>query len=579
MYEDMPTPGTRQWGQWFNALDRGDQQQVIFDFGLNDANTPVAGNQMGTMQPEISSQGYGMIDQLAPPPVINSKGVIQPSGTEQVQKQLNLFQDENSLMTDNVLAAIAGQYSPTAFTPTYQGQGNPVTQGGLRNLMSLSQGGGWEGFMANQMLPKDYGGGGMTPSQAKAALMKIVMQPESDSVTPEARGLRDELLTSLPLRYETSGESLDPSKGKVNKDLTTAQGIANTYDLGSIDEVSRGWQKDLASDPIAGYTDPKTGLAYQDAKEIKTPTMEWFDKYGLPYANKSYADPDQIASFQDATAPWQYQGQGEMEDAARQSALDANAAARGELGTANDQMDILSKAYQQANQGGLQDRGTWSYPESKSRPQVMGSSINAPNGSINPGGLYSPPVNYNVVAQQSAQDQQYQGPAAFNQPKFLMSVDEAGNYLGLAPDQKYPRQPWKTENTTKDGVTTTKAVADESKPQYTFERGAILPSDGPDLDLISQLVPGLSAVNDMTKRRKIVTVDDLAPARQRIEMAKKAAAATVPGIQAASHSSPTAMARQMAQAKMIGLSLTGRTPLSDTLAGRMMAARSAGVYG
>jgi len=91
--EDMPDPSdTRRWSQWFGQQDPGTQQQIIFDFGLGDANQPIAGNSVGGFQPEINQQGFGLLDQLSPPPVINSKGVIQPSGTEQVQKQTNLFQ-------------------------------------------------------------------------------------------------------------------------------------------------------------------------------------------------------------------------------------------------------------------------------------------------------------------------------------------------------------------------------------------------------------------------------------------------------------------------------------------------------
>ena len=82
--DDMPTPGTREFVRWFDAQDPDTRNQIIFDFGLSDANQPVMGNVGGgQMLPEISSQGFGMLDQMAPPPVINSKGVVQPPGTEQ----------------------------------------------------------------------------------------------------------------------------------------------------------------------------------------------------------------------------------------------------------------------------------------------------------------------------------------------------------------------------------------------------------------------------------------------------------------------------------------------------------------
>lgn len=576
MWDDMPTPGTTQWGHWFQQQDPDTQQQVLFSFGLSDANQPVMGNAGGgSMTPEISPQSYGMLSQMQSPPVINSKGVVQPQGTEQMQKELNLYQDQNSLLTDNVLAAIAGQYSPGAFTPTYEPQGNPITPTGLRQLQSLSNTGGWEGFMASQMLPKDYGGGGMSASQAKGALMKAVMTP--DTADEQALSLREELRGSLTPRYETTGGSTNPQDKPVNKDLSTAQGVANSFDLSDVDTVARGWQKDLASDPVAGYTDPTTGLSYLGAKENKTPTMDWFDKYGLPYANKQYDDPDQIAGMQDAVAPWQYQGQGQVEDATRQQALAANQSARDTLGGAQSQMDILSKAFAQAKSAGIgQDRQV---PSQYNPANPMSGAVNVPDRSVNipgpiingmgmqPGGLYAPPVNYGVVKQQIA-DQQANGPTMETRPgKFYMDVDQSGNPTGLSLNQSQPSGQLPKDVKLGAGVS--------GNTNFDFGApGAVV--KGMDYGALGELLPFLKNINP---DRKVMTAADLAPAKQRVEMARKAAAATVPAIQAASKSSDISMQRQLARARMMGLASTGRTPLTDTLAGRMMAARSAGVYG
>ena len=597
--EDMPTPGTRQWGQWFNQQDPQTQQQIIFDFGLGDANQPIAGNSVGGFQPEINQQGFGLLDQLSPPPVINSKGVIQPSGTEQVQKQTNLFQDQLSLGTDNMLAAIAGQFAPTAFTPSYEPQGNPVTPTGLRQLQSLANTGGWEGFMASQMLPKDYGGGGMSASQAKGALLKAVMTP--DDADEGALQLREELRGSLTPRYETQGESANPTVKPINKDLSTAQGVANSFDLSDVDEVSRGWQKELANDPVAGYTDPVTGLSYLGAKEKKTPTMEWFDKYGLPYANKQYSDPDQIASMQDAVAPWQYRGQGMEEDFARQDALAANQKARDELGGAQSQMDILEKAYNQATKAGLWPEHQVVDKEAYNPNNPMQGATVVPDRSVNmpgpiingmgmqPGGLYAPPVNYEVVKQQ-IEDAKAKGqpstPMKTIPAHWYMDIDKQGNPTRLSINQTQPSgQTWSTEHTNKNGVQETKLrpgvkmdAGLTADTNFDFGApGAVVPGtiEGMDNNLLSKLIPGLDM---LTSKRKVFTAADLVPAKQRVEMARKAAAATVPGIQAASNSSETSMQRQLARARMMGLASTGRTPLSDTLAGRMMAARTAGIY-
>ena len=96
-----------------------------------------------------------------------------------------------------------------------------------------------------------------------------------------------------------------------------------------------------------------------------------------------------------------------------------------------------------------------------------------------------------------------------------------------------------------------------------------------DYGALEQLIPGLSK---MTSDRKVMTAADLGSAKDRVRLAQQAAAKTVPGIQAVSNSSETSMQRQLARARMMGLASTGRTPLSDTLAGRMMAARAAGIY-
>jgi hypothetical protein len=484
---------------------------VLFDFGLSDANQPMMGS-VGTDQPEIYPQSFGMLSQLQTPPVINSKGVVQPQGTEQMQKETNLFQDRLSLGTDNMLAAIAGQFAPTAFEPTYKPQGNPVTATGLRQLQSLANTGGWEGFMASQMLPVEYGGAGMSSSQAKGALLKALKVP--DNADEQALAQREELRSSLTPRYETQGESTNPSVKPINKDLSTDQGIVNSFDFSDVDQVSRQWQSDLAKDPVIGYTDPQTGLSYTGALAEKTPTMEWFDKYGLPYANKRYDDPDEIRRMQDAVAPVA-PGQLEAEDLQNQQALAANAKARGELGQAQSQDELLRNAYNKI--------------------------IKAPTG---------------VDAAQRP-----------NAPgKFLMDINASGTPVRLSSDQNIP---WGASAHKTDMGAGMKGMTrfDFGKP------GATLPPSANPLEAL-----GLNPLVQPDHRR-VMTADDLAPAAQRVAMAKRAAAATVPGIQRASQSSPSAFARQMAQARLIGLSLAGRTPLNDTLNGRMMAARAAGVYG
>jgi len=165
---------------------------------------------------------------------------------------------------------------------------------------------------------------------------------------------------------------------------------------------------------------------------------------------------------------------------------------------------------------------------------------------------------------------------------WYMDIDKQGNPTRLSINQTQPSgQTWSVENTTKDGVTSTKlkpgvkmGAGITADTNFDFGApGATVP--GMDFGVLEKLIPGLAQVGS---DRKVFTAADLVPARQRVEMARKAAAKTVPGIQAASNSSETSMQRQLARARMMGLASTGRTPLSDTLAGRMMAARTAGIY-
>ena len=563
--EDMPTPGTRQFSQWFDQQDPEVQDQIIFDFGLGDANQPVMGNAgSGMMTPEISPQGFGLLDQMQAPPVINSKGVVQPYGTEQQAKRLNLFQDENSLLTDNVMAAIAGQFAPTAFQSTYTPQGNPIQATGLRQLQSLANTGGWEGFMASQMLPKEYGGSGMSSSQAKGALMKALQTPDDADET--ALSLREELRGSLTPRYETQGESTNPQYKPLNKDLSTPQGIVNSFDFSDVDTVSRGWQSDLAKDPIAGYKDPVTGLSYEGAKEVKTPTMEWFDKYGLPYANKRYDDPDQVTNMQDAVAPWAMGQSQDLEDQQGQDALAANQLARDNLANAKSQHDVLMKAYNEVIKPGAaldpNKTRTISAPVGK-RSVVTPDPADAAFGVRN---KETYPTMYGQMARPvtlPANNSQ--------QSKFLVDLDASGNITGLSPDQRFPGIPKPTQMN--DGLQGS-IFTDWTKP------GAVIPNnEDPVIAAARGMLPQQPGGQVPRGDRRVMQIADLKNYANRIKDAQHAAAATVPGIQRASQSSDTSMQRQLARGRMLALAASGRTPLSDTLAGRIMAARSAGVYG
>ena len=157
-------------------------------------------------------------------------------------------------------------------------------------------------------------------------------------------------------------------------------------------------------------------------------------------------------------------------------------------------------------------------------------------------------------------------PGTPGRENFLMNMDAQGNALGLAVNQTIP-----------SGDTGNVKLGDNIKGRANFNFGAAGSTiPGQDWGAVGEMLPFLKQVNP---DRKVMTAADLGTAQERVALAHKAAAATVPGLQRATESSPTSMARQLARARMMGLAATGRTPLSDTLAGRMMAARSAGIYG
>jgi hypothetical protein len=452
--------------------------------------------------------------------------------------------------------------------------------------------------MASQMLPKEYGGGGMSPGQAKGALMAALKVP--DNADQRALDQREELRGSLTKRYETT--PLKPGETPPTKDLTTDQGIVNSFDFTDVDNVSRQWQSDLAKDPVIGYTDPQTGLSYAGALAEKTPTMEWFDKYGLPYANKRYDDPDEIRRMQDAVAPVA-PGQLEAEDLQNQQALSANARARADLGEANSQMDVLDRAYREATKSGIlkpstpgtpgtpDTKYTMGLPRQQSTP-TAGLQVAATDATGKPtmyrtetGALVTPEgmaaINNTQTPRGTRLGDVSSGepdfitrtipgtpgtPGTPGRDTFLMDIGPNGRLIGLSNNQNIPAG-GKTDKTKMGAGVSGQTNFDFSKA------GTVLPATASPLEALGlkPLVPG--------SNRRVMTAEDLAPAAQRIAMAKRAAAATVPGIQRAGQSSEASMQRQLARARLMGLAAAGRTPLSDTLAGRMMAARTAGVYG
>ncbi len=277
-----------KWWEAFGYMSPEDQQATMAEMGYSPS---------GQMQsPGFEYYGSGLDDYplegIAAMPEFTTKGALDPRDLSQVAKGINVAQDYGSLMVDNALTGLAGpgSYDIGAFTPEVE-YGKEIRRPGSERLQRDATRGGYEGFLANELL------NGATDSEAMATLQKFIEDgraaQESGELTGDALGKFESVINTVPKRI---GSDLS-SEQEREKDVL---GFWADFDYDKVAERTRAYSDELFKDPL-GWEDPETGRFYDKEPEtLKTPQMEFFDKYGLPYPTASYEDPKYLQAMLDA---------------------------------------------------------------------------------------------------------------------------------------------------------------------------------------------------------------------------------------------------------------------------------------
>lgn len=273
-----------EWYEAFGYMSPEEQEAVMAEMGYAPQ----------TSLP-FEYEGSGLSDyyplgDIAATPEFTSKGNLDPYDLTQQAKRINVAQDYGSLLLDNILSGIAGpgSYDINAFTPEVE-YGKEVTRPGTARLESFAGKGGWEGFLANEILK------GGTPSSAMAALQTFLenTDPNDKSISEDERTAYQSLVNSLP----RNRDEMTPSQKE-------AAGFWGDYDYEGLLDTATRYSDEVFKDPAYGYSEegPDGTMRYWDTapEEIKTPQMEFFDKYGLPYPTASYEDPQYLEAMLDA---------------------------------------------------------------------------------------------------------------------------------------------------------------------------------------------------------------------------------------------------------------------------------------
>ena len=274
-----------QWYEAFGYLSPEEQDAVMAEMGYSPQQSlPFAYEGSGLSD-------YYPLGDIAATPEFTSKGNLDPYDLTQQAKRINVAQDYGSLLLDNILSGIAGpgSYDMGAFTPETE-YGKEVTLPGRTRLESYAGRGGWEGYLANEIMK------GGTPSSALASLQQFLenTDPEDKSLSDQERTAYQSLVNSLP-KSQATGRT--PSEKE-------SQGFWGDYDYETLYKTANEYSDAVFNDPGYGYseTDESGVTRYWDKapEEIKTPQMEFFDKYGLPYPTASYEDPKYLQAMLDA---------------------------------------------------------------------------------------------------------------------------------------------------------------------------------------------------------------------------------------------------------------------------------------
>lgn len=533
----MPAPGTTAWALWYQKQTPDIQNAVMYSF----SNALPSSQTAGGMAPQIDPNSYALSQQTAAPVDLNAKGNIVPFDLTTAGATTNVIQDRNSLMPDQTLAMLSGTgaYGPDAFSPTFEPVGTPVQQNGQTLMTGYSGAGGYQGFLAQHMLK------GMSPSAAMGELIKTIVAPDAASLPPEAQQARDELINSLPPRTAQP----DPITGVVAPvDLTSQQGVANSFDLKTAGDWATKMYEQVLTDPSIGYTDPTTGQNYASAKEVKTPAMEFYDKAGLPYPTAKYDDPSSISAYQDSIAPLGANTVSNWQSAQANTAtgVDRAKTAADDRGT---DLQKLVEAYKATQYG------TWSAPGMSSANQHpalhggQGGFSMGPNGQIYPTGPLSPMPS--GAATQSGTDPQ--------------QVD--AQLHTLASSYTAPLSPWVT--TTPGSAGTTKLASGPNPTPQNVQ--GMAPAA---VNKMASANPGGQL--SMTRRAGPGDVDK---ASQQQALAQQALQQAIVDRHNAQAMPEELSKRLLAMATMQRLAMNGRTPTQDALAQRMLTARAQGAYG
>lgn len=309
-----------EFDAYLESLSPAERDKAIYDFGFQQANYAPPGFQ-GAFGPELTQQQYDL-GQYTQAPLSLDDGEVEPYSLD-VARDVQYYQKNLADLVADPMANVqagAGGFDPGAFQPITVPIGEPLDLAGSRyvNAMAASEGGGYEAFLAQKIKE------GATPGDAVAQMWELINQPDSPEVPQEARDVRDALVRSLP---PSATSATDPATGMPSYqenlgDFSTPQGQAATTDPTAIMTTANDLFTKMTEDPVAGYTDPNTGLQYAGSYEQPSELSQKFSELGLPNPYESYLDPK-----------WLAPGPGEEYVQQRQANLDA---AQGRVNQAQD---------------------------------------------------------------------------------------------------------------------------------------------------------------------------------------------------------------------------------------------------
>jgi len=294
---------------WWASLSPQEQDQVLYSVEMQSINQlPGSFNQM---QPEIGPEQYDLLGFGGGlPQEIDKYGQQLPWGMDQEAQATSLQRNRNSMLVDNVTAALSGpgSYDMGAFQDKVTMPDEVLDQPGFRTAKTYaSMAGGYESFIAQMML------NGMSPSQAVAEMWAFLDEPESDQVDPESSAMREALRGSLPTaRGEPS--LMPPGSGVKGRE---SRGM---FDEVAVNNFAGDLFKQLVSDPElgTGWTDPQTGVTYTKPPETeRSEAASWYDQRGLPTPDESYMDLEYLQGLgfgtDEATARGRAEGKARAE--------------------------------------------------------------------------------------------------------------------------------------------------------------------------------------------------------------------------------------------------------------------------